>query len=110
MVTGNLALKNNMAGKFPVRVIHCRKTLKAFDTIGINNGKGLVYVYDGLYAFDSCREVRDQFGKLAFKTEMKGWWNEQFLKEQMPFARAPTGQIPLHFATRSHNCSSSLQE
>lgn len=71
MVMGNLALKNNIVDKLPVRVIHCRKTLKAFDTLGINNGKGLVYVYDGLYSVDGCREVRDQFGKLAFKFEMK---------------------------------------
>ncbi|XP_027168340.1 histone-lysine N-methyltransferase, H3 lysine-9 specific SUVH5-like [Coffea eugenioides] len=71
MVMGNLALKNNMVDNFPVRVIHCRKTLKAFDTLGINNGKGLAYVYDGLYTVVGCWEVRDQLGKLAFKFEMK---------------------------------------
>ncbi|XP_058728436.1 histone-lysine N-methyltransferase, H3 lysine-9 specific SUVH5-like [Vicia villosa] len=64
---GNLALRNSMNGRRPVRVI-----LKVFGKFnGREEWKNTVsdysYVYDGLYLVDRMTQERGQFGKLVFK-------------------------------------------
>lgn len=64
---GNLALKNSMERRTPVRVI--RK--------GINKDSKLttcrrsLYVYDGLYFVEKYWKERGKFGKLVFKFELR---------------------------------------
>ena len=60
---GNLALKNSMDGKLPVRVI--RKTKLAQDAIGKE-----MYNYDGLYAVSRILPERSAVGKLTFMFEL----------------------------------------
>ncbi|KAL3513215.1 hypothetical protein ACH5RR_025932 [Cinchona calisaya] len=67
---GNLALKTSMDAKLPVRVVHCCQSLKGPITLGINNGSGLRYTYDGLYTVNSYWKERDENGKLMFKFKM----------------------------------------
>ncbi|CAN1138570.1 Histone-lysine N-methyltransferase, H3 lysine-9 specific SUVH5 [Linum perenne] len=66
---GNLALKNSLDARKPVRVIRSLSS-------SINN-KGdedevtrSVFVYDGLYTVESMRQERGEFGKLVFKFEL----------------------------------------
>ncbi|KAL7590592.1 hypothetical protein Lser_V15G36019 [Lactuca serriola] len=58
---GNLALKNSMIEKNPVRVIR-----KVFG-VGNNNN---VFVYDGLYTVEHCTQKRGSEGKLVFMFEL----------------------------------------
>ncbi|KAF2311656.1 hypothetical protein GH714_025661 [Hevea brasiliensis] len=58
---GNLALKNNMERKTPVRVIF--KICKS--------SKLSTYVYDGLYHVEKCWQERGKFAKLVFKFKLR---------------------------------------
>ncbi|XP_058728275.1 histone-lysine N-methyltransferase, H3 lysine-9 specific SUVH5-like [Vicia villosa] len=64
---GNLALRNSMIARKPVRVI--LKVCGKFN--GMEEWKNTVsdysYVYDGLYSIDRMSQDRGQFGKLVFK-------------------------------------------
>ncbi|KAL3528326.1 hypothetical protein ACH5RR_007648 [Cinchona calisaya] len=71
LTCGNLALLTSMYANLPVRVVHCCKSLKAPNTLGVNNGSGLRYSYQGLYTVESYSWKRDEeFGKLVFKFKM----------------------------------------
>ena len=59
---GNLALKNSMDAKTPVRVTRGFQAMKV-----TSNG----YTYDGLYFVDKYWQERGQFGKLVFKFQLK---------------------------------------
>ncbi|KHN09548.1 Histone-lysine N-methyltransferase, H3 lysine-9 specific SUVH5 [Glycine soja] len=59
---GNLALKNSMDTKSPVRVI--LKFCKKFE---VGSNFDYLYVYDGLYLVDKMTEERGKLGKLVFK-------------------------------------------
>nr|GMD64755.1 histone-lysine N-methyltransferase, H3 lysine-9 specific SUVH6-like [Ipomoea batatas] len=58
---GNLALKNSMDAKLPIRVIRLQKTL------GMSS-QG--YTYAGLYIVSNYKQERDQRGKSVFKFEL----------------------------------------
>ncbi|XP_014511453.1 histone-lysine N-methyltransferase, H3 lysine-9 specific SUVH5-like [Vigna radiata var. radiata] len=64
---GNLALKNSMQARSPVRVIFkvCGKFDGAFGYS--NNNSHYSYVYDGLYLVDTMNIERGRYGKLVFK-------------------------------------------
>ncbi|XP_038687176.1 histone-lysine N-methyltransferase, H3 lysine-9 specific SUVH5-like [Tripterygium wilfordii] len=64
---GNLALRNSIGARNPVRVIHGFKYSKPSPTDGTKSG----YVYDGLYYVKEWRQVRGKFGKLVFKFTLK---------------------------------------
>lgn len=57
---GNLALKNSMEERTPVRVIK-----------GLNYSKTKVYVYDGLYYVNDFWQEKGPFGKYVFKFSLK---------------------------------------
>ncbi|GAU31372.1 hypothetical protein TSUD_19170 [Trifolium subterraneum] len=70
METGNLALRNSMNAKRPVRVI-----LKIFGNfVGMeewrNNVSNCSFKYDGLYSVDKMTQERGEYGKLVFKFEL----------------------------------------
>lgn len=88
---GNFALKTSMDAKLPVRVIHCCRSLKAPNTLGVNNGSGLRYTYDGLYTVSSYWKERDESGKLVFKFKMTRMPDQPNLAiESLSEARKPT--------------------
>ncbi|KAK7329546.1 hypothetical protein VNO77_23716 [Canavalia gladiata] len=64
---GNLALKNSMDAKSPVRVILkvCGKS-DGMDAL-VNSSYNNSYVYDGLYLVEKMTQERGKFGKLVFK-------------------------------------------
>ena len=64
---GNLALKNSMQTRSPVRVILkvCGKFDGEFSNTG--NNSHYSYVYDGLYLVDTTKIERGRYGKLVFK-------------------------------------------
>lgn len=66
---GNLALKNSMDARTPVRVIRSSRTRKASST---NSKKRVqkIYIYDGLYTVSKSWKERGQYGKLVFKYEL----------------------------------------
>ncbi|GKV24247.1 hypothetical protein SLEP1_g33880 [Rubroshorea leprosula] len=72
---GNLALKNNMEAKVPVRVIRkYKKNSVGCASMGARTMKkteGYKYVYDGLYFVDSLWKERGSFGKMVFKFLLK---------------------------------------
>ena len=58
---GNLALKNSMEARTPVRVI------RGFEISNSKASKTIIYVYDGLYLVEKFTQERGAFGKLVFK-------------------------------------------
>ncbi|KAM1758925.1 hypothetical protein ACFX11_007993 [Malus domestica] len=56
---GNLALKNSLDEKNPVRVIR-----------GSEDGRSKTYVYDGLYLVQKCWQDMGSHGKLVFKFQL----------------------------------------
>lgn len=69
---GNLALSNSMKMGFPVRVIHKRKCMMESKTLGINDKREYVYVYDGLYKVNRYWHEREQQNnKLVYKFELQ---------------------------------------
>ncbi|XP_022762240.1 histone-lysine N-methyltransferase, H3 lysine-9 specific SUVH5-like [Durio zibethinus] len=61
LVGGNLALKNSMDDKMPVRVI------RRFN----NNDRGYKFVYDGLYRVTEFWKERGKFGKYVYKFSLR---------------------------------------
>nr|GMD71462.1 histone-lysine N-methyltransferase, H3 lysine-9 specific SUVH6-like [Ipomoea batatas] len=59
---GNLALKNSMDAKLPIRVICLQKTLGM-------SGQG--YTYAGLYTVSNYKQERDERGNSVFKFELR---------------------------------------
>lgn len=70
---GNLALMNSKEARALVRVIRAFKVSKESIHIGLSGKKlsNTMYVYDGLYFVDDCRQERGKFGKLVFKFMLK---------------------------------------
>ncbi|XP_055960890.1 histone-lysine N-methyltransferase, H3 lysine-9 specific SUVH5-like [Mercurialis annua] len=70
---GNLALKNSMEFKRPVRVILTEsKSSKACVLAGRKKTTlGSSYVYDGLYLVEKMKQERGEFGKLVFIFELR---------------------------------------
>lgn len=62
---GNLALKNSMDAKNPVRVI--RGDSKGADSV---DARGRTYIYDGLYLVEKCWQEIGSHGKLVFKFKL----------------------------------------
>ncbi|KAF5816293.1 putative histone-lysine N-methyltransferase chromatin remodeling SET family [Helianthus annuus] len=67
---GNLALKNNVDLKYPVRVIRGYK-VKPPESSDSNNKVLTTYIYDGLYTVESCNQVTGPKGNMVFKFELK---------------------------------------
>lgn len=71
---GNLALKNSMEARSPVRVIRGVKKIRpSFFTMGKSGRKifNSVYVYDGLYYVESYRELTEESGKIVLRFCLK---------------------------------------
>ncbi|KAL2337897.1 hypothetical protein Fmac_012343 [Flemingia macrophylla] len=68
---GNLALKNSMDAKSPVRVI--LKDENLFDGVDncANKSYNFPFVYDGLYLVDTMTQERGKSGKFVFKFILK---------------------------------------
>lgn len=81
---GNLALITSMKANLPVRVVHCCQTLKEPNTLGVNNGSGFRYTYQGLYTVSSYQRRKDESGKWVFKFEMKRLTDQSILVPQLP--------------------------
>lgn len=63
---GNLALKNSMEARIPVRVIRKRQTVQASSS-SAKSGNTPAFLYDGLYVVSNCIQERGPYGKLIFK-------------------------------------------
>ncbi|KAI4364813.1 hypothetical protein MLD38_020856 [Melastoma candidum] len=63
---GNLALKNSIVARNPVRVIRGFKETKA-DTVDGRSRIVVTYIYDGLYTVDKYWQEQGLHGKLVFK-------------------------------------------
>ncbi|KAK3205471.1 hypothetical protein Dsin_019517 [Dipteronia sinensis] len=68
---GNLALKNSMEAKTPVRVIRGFKFSKSSNKLTSTSCKNTRYVYDGLYYVHDFWQERGRFDKLVFMFYMK---------------------------------------
>lgn len=69
LVGGNLALKNSMDEKMPVRVI------RRFKDYDINNGYNYKFVYLGLYRVTEYWKEKGQFGACVFKFSLRKYWH-----------------------------------
>lgn len=70
LIQGNLALKNSMEAKTPVRVIRGIKNLVSYNTstsASVTKKNNVVYVYEGLYFVECYSQVRGPLGNLVFK-------------------------------------------
>ncbi|KAM0030311.1 putative [histone H3]-lysine(4) N-trimethyltransferase chromatin remodeling SET family [Helianthus debilis subsp. tardiflorus] len=67
---GNLALKNNVDLRYPVRVIRGYK-VKPPESSDSKNKVLTTYIYDGLYTVESCNQVTGPKGNMVFKFELK---------------------------------------
>ncbi|KAL7163623.1 hypothetical protein ACSBR2_039692 [Camellia fascicularis] len=67
---GNLALKNSISAKNPVRVIHGSKETK-LSTLDARAKIVLTYTYNGLYTVERYTHDIGPHGKLVFKFELK---------------------------------------
>ena len=65
---GNLALKNSMDAKSPVRVI--LKIFRKSGGTGSNSISEFSFIYDGLYLVEKMTQERGEFGKLVFKFQL----------------------------------------
>lgn len=69
---GNLALKNSITRKNPVRVIHGFKETKSSDLAADSKGKiGTIYVYDGLYRVKTYWQEEGKHGNLVYMFKLK---------------------------------------
>ncbi|KAK9275953.1 hypothetical protein L1049_023228 [Liquidambar formosana] len=64
---GNLALKNSINAKNPVRVIRGFKETKASDSSDARGKIVTTYTYDGLYLVEKCWQEVGPHGKLVYK-------------------------------------------
>ncbi|KAA8539751.1 hypothetical protein F0562_026443 [Nyssa sinensis] len=68
---GNLALKNSMDARTPVRVIRGCQTSKASNIMSRNGNKTeKIYIYDGLYTVSKYWQERGEYGKLVFMFQL----------------------------------------
>ncbi|KAI3517536.1 hypothetical protein L1887_16751 [Cichorium endivia] len=82
---GNLALKNSMHEKSPVRVIK-----KVF---GVGNKNNNVFVYDGLYTVDDCTQTRGSEGKMVFKFQLHKMAGQSQLQKRVTLCHYSTFQL-----------------
>lgn len=68
---GNLALKNSIAAKTPVRVVRGWKETKIVDPLDTRPKIVTTYVYDGLYTVTSIESKEGRHGKQVFMFELK---------------------------------------
>lgn len=68
---GNLALKNSIAAKTPVRVVRGWKETKLVDPLDARPKIVTTYVYDGLYTVTSYQPEKGPHGKQVFMFELK---------------------------------------
>ncbi|XP_059275853.1 histone-lysine N-methyltransferase, H3 lysine-9 specific SUVH6-like [Lycium ferocissimum] len=66
LVKGNLALKNSIATKNPVRVIRGSKEMRASESRGERAKPVTTYVYDGLYTVENYWREQGPHGKMVF--------------------------------------------
>ncbi|KAK1430512.1 hypothetical protein QVD17_13314 [Tagetes erecta] len=67
---GNLALKNNVELRYPVRVVRGYK-VKSAELPDSKSKLSTTYIYDGLYTVESCQQVTGPHGNMVFKFELK---------------------------------------
>ncbi|KAM7499493.1 hypothetical protein LguiA_023907 [Lonicera macranthoides] len=67
---GNLALKNSMDVRSPVRVIRSCQASKASSPRSPSSEKK-AYIYDGLYIVTKCWQERGHYGKLVFMFQLE---------------------------------------
>ncbi|KAK9059180.1 hypothetical protein SSX86_021799 [Deinandra increscens subsp. villosa] len=67
---GNLALKNNIIPKYPVRVIRGDK-VKSAESSDSKSKVATTYIYDGLYTVETCEQVTGCHGNMEFRFELK---------------------------------------
>lgn len=68
---GNLALKNSITTKNPVRVIHGFKETKSSDLADSKGKIGTIYVYDGLYRVETYWQEEGKHGNLVYMFKLK---------------------------------------
>ncbi|KAL8196150.1 hypothetical protein R6Q57_025150 [Mikania cordata] len=68
---GNLALKNNIDLKYPVRVVRGYKVVKVGESSDAKPKASTTYIYDGLYTVESYQQLTGPNGNLVFKFELK---------------------------------------
>ncbi|XP_057799465.1 uncharacterized protein LOC131015206 [Salvia miltiorrhiza] len=68
---GNLALKNSIEEKTPVRVVRGWKEMKIVDPLDSKPKLVTTYVYDGLYTVTDCRTEKGPHGKQVFMFELR---------------------------------------
>lgn len=66
---GNLALKNNIDLKYPVRVVRGYK-VKLAESSDAKSKMATTYIYDGLYTVDSYKQEPGPKGNMVFKFEL----------------------------------------
>ncbi|CAK9173312.1 unnamed protein product [Ilex paraguariensis] len=71
LVRGNLALKNSISVRNPVRVIRGSKGTKASDSKDARAKAVTSYVYDGLYTVENCWTDTGPHGKLIYMFELR---------------------------------------
>ncbi|MCL7042893.1 hypothetical protein MKW94_006760 [Papaver nudicaule] len=68
---GNLALKNSIDEKIPVRVIRGFKETKGPDSLDTRGKMGITYTYDGLYLVVRYWQEKGRYGNNVFMFEMR---------------------------------------
>lgn len=68
---GNLALKNSIDAKTPVRVVRGWKEMKLVDSLDPKPKLITTYVYDGLYTVTDCCTEKGPHGKQVFMFELR---------------------------------------
>lgn len=68
---GNLALRNSIIAKNPVRVIHGFKEAKVSDLVDSKSKTVTTYVYDGLYTVENYWQEEGKRGKQVFLFKLK---------------------------------------
>lgn len=69
LVRGNLAMRNSIRVKNPVRVI--RKVTASFSDTELTTSTPEIFVYDGLYVVQSCTEGHGDHGRTIFKFKLE---------------------------------------
>lgn len=86
LIQGNLALKNSMEAKTPVRVIRGIKNLVSSNSstiASVMKKNNVVYVYDGLYFVERYWQARGPFGNLVFKFLLRSLGQKDYRLDEM---------------------------